>query len=78
MKNVIFTVPIVCLLAACAGTDGPNQPRPRVWNDSDYVTGSNLPRRDKSMPADAQTISKQQIEEWQLPKPGPMPSGGGR
>ena len=74
MKKAIFVV-MGCLLAACASTDSSNQP-PRVWNDNDYVTGSNLPRRDRTKPSEAQTMSKQQIDELQLPRPAPMPAGG--
>jgi hypothetical protein len=75
MKNAIFAIPVACLLSACAAAGDPSQP-PRVWNDNDYVTGSNLPRRDRSKPTDAQTMSRQQIEELQLPRPAPMPAGG--
>lgn len=62
---------LLLCLAACAPID-PNQAS-RVKGDDDYVTGSNLPRRDRS---EVQVMSKEQMEDLQRARPGPMPPGG--
>jgi len=76
MKKLAFAVSVGSLLGACAGAEDPNRVA-RPWNDSDYVTGSNLPRRDRSMPSDVETVSKPTLEQWQLPKPGNKSMPGG-
>jgi hypothetical protein len=71
MKILILSVVVVSSLAACA-EPGPTSNR---HNEDDYVTGSNLPRRG-SMPPEAQTVSKETIEDLQRTRAGPMPGIG--
>ena len=71
MRNAILAFALLCGLAACAE---PGPPASR-YDEHDYVTGSNLPRRGSTMPPDAQTVSQQQVEEWQRARPVP-PRGG--
>jgi hypothetical protein len=71
MKSVVLAITFVSILGACAE---PGPPASR-YDEHDYVTGSNLPRRGSSMPPEAQTVSKEQVEEWQRARPAPMPTG---
>ena len=71
MRNAILAFALLCVLGACAE---PGPPASR-YDEHDYVTGSNLPRRGSTMPPDVQTVSKEQVEEWQRARPGPKPSG---
>ena len=73
MKNLILTAIAISSLAACAD---PGTTTTR-YNENEYVTGSNLPRRG-SMPPEARTVSKETIEDWQRTRPGQMPTGMGR
>jgi len=71
MRNMVLICASAALLAACA-EPGPSASR---YGDNDYVTGSNLPRRGSTMPPDTQTVRKETLEDWQRPRPGPMPTG---
>ena len=71
MRKLCLAVILVCSLAACSDT-GPA----RRYNDDDYVTGSNLPRRG-SMPSEAQTVSKETVDDWQRVRPGQKAPGMG-
>jgi hypothetical protein len=73
LKRAILGVIVLCSLAACASVD--KDWKPLVRDDSEYVTGSNLPRRKTSLPSEATTLSDQAVEEMQrirpaLPAPG--------
>ena len=59
MKNLILTAIAISSLAACADP-GPTTTR---YNENEYVTGSNLPRRG-SMPPEARTVADP--ESWLL------------
>jgi len=73
MKRLVLSAIVVSSLAACAEA-GQTSFR---HNEDDYVTGSNLPRH-SSMPPEAQTVSKETIDDLQRTRPGPMPAGMGR
>jgi hypothetical protein len=70
MKTLLLAAILVSSLAGCAE---PGQTSNR-HNDDDYVTGSNLPRRG-STPPEAQTVSKETIEDWQRGRAGPKGPG---
>jgi hypothetical protein len=70
MKKTIAALIVLFALGACA--DDPNRPS-RLKSDDDYMTGSNLPRRQ----TDATTIRREQIEDMQQVRPGVRPPGGG-
>jgi hypothetical protein len=71
MRNAILAIALLCVLGACAE---PGPPASR-YDEHDYVTGSNLPRRGSTMPPDTQTVRKETLEDWQRARPGPMPTG---
>jgi len=78
MKITILSMMIVLSsLVACASADDKDG-KPRLRDDNEYVTGSNLPRRKTSMPGETSTLSDQAVEEMQRIRPGPAPMGSGR
>jgi hypothetical protein len=72
MKKLGLAVIFVCSLAACAPSPGTGR-----YDDNDYVTGSNLPRRGGSLPTEAQGVSKDTLDDWQRVRPGTRGPGGG-
>jgi len=77
VKTILSGTIIVSSLVACAGADNEDG-KPRLRDDNEYVTGSNLPRRKTSMPSEASTLSDQAVEEMQRTRPGPIPMGSAR
>ena len=80
MKKTILGMTIVFSLGACASVDDKNlkpQVRDQVRDDSEYVTGSHLPRRKNAPPSEVNTLSSQQVEDLQRNRTGPKPMGGG-
>ena len=73
MKTILVALCAASLLVSCAD---PAAPPARVYDDGDYVTGSNLPRRSR-MPPEAQTVSREVVEDWQRSRTAPKPIGGG-
>ena len=71
MKKLALALVVGTLLAACADS-GPA----RRYDDNDYVTGSNLPRRG-SMPTEVQSVGKDTVDDWQRVRPGARGPGGG-
>lgn len=71
MKKLALALLAGSLLAACADS-GPA----RRYDDNDYVTGSNLPRRG-SMPGEVQSVDKNTVDDWQRARPGARGPGGG-
>jgi len=69
MKKTIAALIVLFALGACA--DDPNRPN-RMRSDDEYMTGSNLPRRQ----TDATTIRREQVEDLQRARPGMKGSGG--
>ena len=69
MNNLVVATIFVCSLTACAEEPAPVS----TYSDSDYVTGSRIPRR-AGMPRDTQTISRERLDDWNRPMPTPMPS----
>jgi hypothetical protein len=83
VKHTIVAV-ILCSLAACASVDH-KEGKPQVRDDLEYVTGSNIPRRNTSMPGEARTVSDRTAEEmrWadetqRLITPSSTATGSGR
>ena len=74
MYKVLLALSAVLALAACAD---PSAPPTRVYDDDDYVTGSNLPRRGSTMPPEAQTVSREAVEDWQRMRAPGKPMGTG-
>jgi hypothetical protein len=70
-------VTILSALAGCASVDNKDW-KPLVRDDSEYVTGSNLPKRKTSLPSEAATLSDQAAEELRRIRPGPVPPGASR
>ena len=70
MRTTIATVIVLLTLGACA--DDPNRPS-RMRSDDDYMTGSNLPRRQ----TDATTLSRERVEDLQRVRPGMKGPGAG-
>ena len=77
LKRAILSVIVLCSLAACASAEDKDW-KSQVRDDSEYVTGSNLPRRKTSLPGEAGTLSDQAIEEMQRIRPAPPAPGAGR
>jgi len=77
VKTILSGMIILSSLVACAGADNEDG-KPRLRDDNEYVTGSNLPRHKTSMPSEASTLSDQAVEEMQRIRPGPIPMGSGR
>jgi hypothetical protein len=73
MKKLWLVVIFVSSLGACAANPGPAG----RYDDNDYVTGSNLPRRGGTMPTEAQGVSKDTLDDWQRVRPAPRGPGGG-
>lgn len=76
MKKAILVSCVLLFASACTSVDDKDW-KPRATDDKEYVTGSNLPRRGSSG-ARVDTLSKEQAEDLQRARPGPMPMGGGR
>ena len=74
---IVAAVIIVSSLAACGSVNNKDG-KPQLRDDKEYVTGSNLPRRNTSMPREASTMSDQAAEEMRRVRPGPIPMGSGR
>jgi outer membrane receptor for ferrienterochelin and colicin len=74
MKPAIVMVVICCSLAACASIDN-TAAKPQLRDDNEYVTGSNIPRRNTSMPSEVRTISAEELQRSELKAPQPMPGG---
>ena len=69
MNNLAAATVFVLSLAACA-----QEPAPvTMYSDSDYVTGSRIPRR-AATPRETQVISRERLDDWNRPMPTPMPS----
>jgi hypothetical protein len=77
LKRAILSVIVLCSLAACASGDSKDG-KSQVRDDSEYMTGSNLPKRKTSLPGEAATLSDQAIEEMQRIRPGAAPPGASR
>jgi hypothetical protein len=72
--NVLRSLLLLNLLLAACAEPGPASHR---YDENDYVTGSNLPRRG-SPPPEVRTVSKEAVDDWQRTRPGQMPTGMGR
>jgi len=77
VKKLILGLAVLSSLAACASVDDKDW-KPLARDDSEYVTGSNLPRRKTSLPSEAATLSDQAAEELRRVRPGPVPPGASR
>jgi hypothetical protein len=77
MKGEILIVAVLCSLPGCASIEDKDW-KPQVRNDDDFVTGSHLPRRKADAPREVTIMSKEQLEDLQRPRPGPIPTGSGR
>jgi hypothetical protein len=76
MKGEILIVAVLCSLPGCASIEDKDG-RPQVRNDNDFVTGSHLPRR-RADTRDVTIMSKEQLEDLQRSRPGPIAPGAGR
>ena len=74
MKKILVALSAVSALGACAD---PSAPPARIYDDGNYVTGSHLPRRGSTMPPEAQTVSREALEDWHRQRAGPKPMGAG-
>jgi hypothetical protein len=84
LKPAIVAAIILSSLVACASVDNKDG-KPQVRVDREYVTGSNIPKRNTSVPGEVSTISDKAAEEmrWadetqRLIKPSPTATGSGR
>jgi hypothetical protein len=59
MKKVIFAGLFLLTAAGCATPPGDNS---GAAEEKEYVTGSNIPRRDRSMPSDVKNVDPAAIE----------------
>ena len=75
MKKILVALSAISALGACADPSAPPAPPARVYDDGNYITGSNLPRRGSTRPPEAQTVSREALEEWQRARTGPKPAG---
>ena len=75
MKTLLIGLTIIASLVACASIDPPDT-KARAWDDNDYVTGSNLPRRKTSFPGEANSMSREDAEEMMRSRPAPIMPGG--
>jgi hypothetical protein len=71
--NVLRSLLLLNLLLAACAEPGPTS---RRHSEDDYVTGSNLPRRGST--PEAETVSRDRVEDWQRSRTGQVPAGMGR
>ena len=74
VKTILSGMIILSSLAACASIDNKDA-KPQLRDDNEFVTGSNIPKRNTSMPSEVRTISGEELQRSGLPAPQPMPSG---
>jgi len=72
LKPAIVAGIICCSLAACASMNNKDA-KPQLRDDNEYVTGSNIPKRNTSMPNEVRTISGEELQRSGLPAPQPIP-----
>jgi hypothetical protein len=63
MRHLILAVATIAttILGACATTDTKTEPR----EEREVVTGSNIPRRDRTGPSEVTVMSREALEAWQ-------------
>jgi hypothetical protein len=66
MTKLFLSLLAVALAAGIQGCAAPGEPTTTVDKDKDYVTGSNIPRKDK---AGVKTMSKEEFDRMQS-RPG--------
>ena len=70
MRSIIVHILAVFLVAGCATTDTSTEP----LQEKEYVTGSNIPRRDRSA-SGVSVLSKDALEKAQNSSGGPTTRG---
>jgi hypothetical protein len=72
MKTLLGMVGIMATLAGCASTDA--QQNTQVQEEKEYVTGSNIPRRNRD---GVSTVSKEQVDQMIRSMPPSRPPSNG-